>query len=166
ASAGHTYAYDFENRLSAKDSGEVAVLYDGDGNRVGKTVNGVSTRYLVDDLNPTGYLQVLDEIADGAVQARYTYGTTLVSQTRYTGGTPATSFYGYDARGDIAFLTDVNGAQTDHYDYDAWGNLVAASGQTVNTRMYQGEELDPDLGLINLRARQYSPRLGRFYSLD
>ncbi len=27
-----------------------------------KTVNGVTTRYLVDDLNPTGYPQVVDEL--------------------------------------------------------------------------------------------------------
>ncbi len=30
------------------------MLYDGDGNRVAKSVNGVITRYLVDNLNPTG----------------------------------------------------------------------------------------------------------------
>jgi RHS repeat-associated protein len=29
-----------------------------------------------------------------------------------------------------------------------------------------GEEFDPDLGLINLRARQYSPGTGRLLTLD
>jgi YD repeat-containing protein len=33
----------------------VSIVYDGDGNRVSKTVNGVTTQYLVDNLNPTGY---------------------------------------------------------------------------------------------------------------
>lgn len=33
-------------------------LYDGNGNRVLKVANGVTTRYLVDDLNQTGYMQV------------------------------------------------------------------------------------------------------------
>ena len=33
----------------------VVLSYDGDGNRAAKTINGVTTRYLVDDLNPTGY---------------------------------------------------------------------------------------------------------------
>ncbi len=32
---------------------------NGDGQRVRKTVAGVATTYLVDDLNPTGYAQVL-----------------------------------------------------------------------------------------------------------
>jgi YD repeat-containing protein len=31
----------------------VQIVYDGDGNRVAKTVNGVTTYFLVDDLNPT-----------------------------------------------------------------------------------------------------------------
>jgi hypothetical protein len=40
------------------NGGAVTLLYDGDGNRVSKTVGGVTTRYLVYDLNPTGYPQV------------------------------------------------------------------------------------------------------------
>src|SRR6266540_768093 len=74
--------------------------------------------------------------------------------------------YGYDAHGNVTFLTDASGAVTDSYDYDAWGILVASTGSTPNTRLYVGEELDPDLGLINLRARQYRPGTGRFLTLD
>ena len=70
----------------------------------------MTTRYLVDDLNPTGYLQVLEEVVGGAVQTRYTYGTSIVSQTRSVSTTPATSYYGYDAHGNITFLTDAAGA--------------------------------------------------------
>jgi hypothetical protein len=44
--------------------------------------------------------------------------------------------------------------------------LVASTGATVNSRMYVGEEFDPDLGLINLRALQYSPGTGRLLTLD
>ena len=40
----------------------VTMIYDGYGNRVAKTVNGVTTYYLVDDLNPTGYPQVVEEV--------------------------------------------------------------------------------------------------------
>jgi YD repeat-containing protein len=81
-SDGHTYGYDFENRLVSKDASAVTLVYDGDGNRVAKTASGATTQYLVDGLNPTGYLQVMDEISGGAVQVRYTYGNMLVSQTR------------------------------------------------------------------------------------
>ena len=126
----------------------------------------MTTRYLVDDLNPTGYLQVLEEVVGGAVQTRYTYGTSIVSQTRNVSSTPATSYYGYDAHGNITFLTDAGGRRHDSYDYDAWGILVASTGKTPNTRLYAGEEFDPDVGLINLRARQYKPRTGRFVTVD
>lgn len=42
-------------------------VYDGDGNRVAETAVGVTTKYLVDTLNPTGYSQVLDELVGGSV---------------------------------------------------------------------------------------------------
>ena len=106
----------------------------------------------------------MDEVS-GPVQVRYTYGNMLVSQTRSASGSPATSFYGYDAHGNIAFLTDAAGSLTDTYDYDAWGNLVASTGSTVKNRLFAGEEFDPDLGLINLRARQYVPETGRFLTV-
>jgi RHS repeat-associated protein len=165
-SDGHTYGYDFENRLVSKDGGAVRIVYDGDGNRVAKTVGGVTTKYLVDDLNPTGYLQVLEEVSGGAVQVAYTYGTTLASQTHQPGVAGQTSYFGYDAHGNVAFLTDATGAVTDTYDYDAWGNVVASTGSTPNSRLYEGEELDPDLGMINLRARYYGPGRGRFGTVD
>ena len=166
SSAGHTYAYDFENRLVSKDGGAVTLQYNCDGDRVAKTAGGITTQYLVDDLNPTGYLQVLEELVGGAVRARYTYGKTLISQTRDVSTTPATSYYGYDAHGSITFLTSTDGSVTDSYDYDAWGILVGRTGSTPNARLYTGEEFDPDLGLLNLRARQYNPSTGRFFTLD
>jgi RHS repeat-associated protein len=166
SSAGHTYAYDFEDRLVSKDGTAVTYQYNGDGDRVAKTVGGVTTQFLVDGLNPTGYLQVLEEVVGGAVQTRYTYGTSIISQTRNVSTTPVTSYYGSDAHGNITFLTDADGSVTDSYDYDAWGILVARTGTTPNSRLYAGEELDPDLGLFNLRARQYSPGTGRFFTSD
>jgi RHS repeat-associated protein len=162
SSDGRTYAYDFENRLVSVNGGEVTVVYDGDGNRVAKTAGGTTTAYLVDDLNPTGYLQVLEELSGGTVLNRYTYGNAVVSQTRGA----VTSFYGYDAQGNITFLTDGTGTITDTYAYDGWGNLIAATGSTNNTRLFEGQELDPELGLINLRARQYKSSTGRFLSQD
>jgi len=41
------YAYDFENRLTSLNNGAATFVYDGDGNRVGKTVGGVTTNYLL-----------------------------------------------------------------------------------------------------------------------
>jgi len=166
AGDGHTFTYDFENHLISKDGGAITLAYNCDGHRVEKTVGGVTTQFLVDDLNPTGYLQVVEELVGGAVQTRYTYGTSLVSQTRDVSSAPGTSYYGYDAHGNITFLTNDTGSVTDTYDYDAFGNVVARSGSTPNTRLFAGEELDRDLGLVVLRARQYHPDRGRFVTAD
>jgi RHS repeat-associated protein len=108
---------------------------------------------------------VLEETVAGQVQTQYTYGMLLISQRRVsTGG--AVNYYGYDAHGDVVFMTDALGSVTDEYRYDAYGNLMFRSGSTPNTRLYQGEELDPDLGLLFLRARYYSANSGRFLSSD
>jgi YD repeat-containing protein len=62
--------YDFENRLIRRTTAKrvITILYDGDGNRVQRTVleNGATTvtRFLVDDRNPTGYAQVLEELSN------------------------------------------------------------------------------------------------------
>src|SRR5271155_1506469 len=73
ASSGITNTYDFENHLP-KHLTTVTMTYDGDGIRVSKTAGGVTTKYLVDTLNPTGYSQVMDEVFSGAVTKTYTYG--------------------------------------------------------------------------------------------
>ncbi len=77
-----------------------------------------------------------------------------------------TYFYHGDALGNIAFLTDDDGNQTDTYDMDAFGNLISASATTPNPFIFNGREYEPDLGLYYFRARFYDPALGRFLSPD
>jgi RHS repeat-associated protein len=162
---GKTFAYDFENRLKSMNAGAVTIQYDADGNRVAKTVNGTTTRYLVDDLNPTGYAQVVEEVT-GTTQRTYTYGRQRISQNQLINNAWTPSFYGYDGGGTVRLLTDSTGTVTDTYDYDAWGNEVDTTGSTPNVCMYRGEQYDSDLGLYYLRARYFSPLTGRFLTKD
>jgi RHS repeat-associated protein len=165
-SGGTAYAYDFENRLVGAGGGAVTYVYDGDGNRVAKTAGGVTTRYLVDDRNPTGYAQVLEEIVGGGVGRVYAYGHSIISQYQPLGGTWTASYYGLDGHGNVRLLTDASGAVTDTYDYDAFGNLIAATGGTPNVYLYTGEQFDPNVGFYYLRARYYSGNVGRFTTMD
>jgi YD repeat-containing protein len=72
ATGGKTFAYDSQNELISANGGAVTVMYDGFGNRVSKTVSGVTTKYLVeDDVNPTGYPQVFDELTGSTVTRTY-----------------------------------------------------------------------------------------------
>jgi hypothetical protein len=62
------YSYDFENYLIQQ--GGATFVYDGDGNRVEKIAGGVTTKYLVSEVNPTGYPQVVYESFSGGTGAR------------------------------------------------------------------------------------------------
>ncbi len=72
---GKNFTYDSENHLTSMTANGTTVTlhYDAFGNRVAKTVNGVTTQYLVeDDVNPTGLPQVIEEVQNGAVRRAHT----------------------------------------------------------------------------------------------
>jgi RHS repeat-associated protein len=161
-----TFTYDSENELKTMNGGAVTVIYDGDGNRVAKTVNGVTTRYLVDDQNPTGLPQVVEELVNNVVQRQYTYGLQLISENQIVSNTWTPSFYETDGAGNVRQLTNSTGVVTDSYEYDAFGNEVSSTGETPNNYLYRSELWDPDFGAYYLRARYYNPLTGRFLSVD
>jgi len=130
-----------------------------------KNENGIITRYLTDALNPTGYEQVMEELNGGyGVVKRYTYGHDLISQTEEIAGN--TYYYGYDGTGSVRLLFDSAGSIVAEYEYDAFGNVLSKTGGVDNSYMFHGEWMDKDLGLYYLRARWYSPEIGRFMSMD
>jgi hypothetical protein len=86
------------------------IVYDGDGNRVSETVGGVTTNYLVDTVNPTGYAQIVDELQGSTVTRRFSYGLERISETQSS----TTNFYGYDGHGSVRQLTNSAGAVTDN----------------------------------------------------
>jgi RHS repeat-associated protein len=173
-SGGIGNVYDFENHLIQKAG--VNIVYDGDGNRVQKTVAGVTTKYLVDTQNPTGYAQVVYETITGNTtqpfdSARtYVYGLELISKYRQfvanNQGQTQISYYVYDGHGSVRALTSTTGVVTDTYDYDAFGNLIHQTGSTPNNYLFAGEQFDPDLGLYYNRARYLNTNTGRFWSMD
>ena len=164
-SLGTANIYDFENHMIAH--GGVSIVYDGDGNRVSETVGVVTTQYLVDTQNPTGYAQVVDELQNGSVTKTYSYGLERVSQNWQLGtGNWQPSFYGYDGHGSVRQLTNSAGAVTDTYDYDAFGNLISSTGTTPNVYLFAGEAYDDALGLYYNRTRYLNTTTGRFWSAD
>ena len=164
SSGGIANTYDFENHLITH--GGVTVVYDGDGNRVSETVAGVTTSYLVDTVNPTGYAQVVDELQNGAATRSYSYGLERISETQAINSTATTSFYDYDGHGSVRQLTNSTGVVTDTYDYDAFGNLINQTGSTPNNYLFAGEQYDPALGLYYNRARYLNTVTGRFSVMD
>ena len=165
--------YNSSNQLTTRNApngDSVQLIHDGDGNKVRQiTTRGgftTTTTYLVDDMNPTGYAQVLEEKVNGSLTKVYTFGHDLISLDQYTAGNWNLSYYGYDGHGSVRFLSNALGQVTDTYDYDAFGTLLVANGATANSYLYCGESYDADLGLYNLRARLMNPLTGRFWTAD
>jgi RHS repeat-associated protein len=165
-SGGTTNGYDFENHL--KQHGAVTIVYDGDGNRASKTVGGVTTKYLVDEKNPTGFPQVVEEsVSDGSTRT-LVYGLQRICQRQFVASTSSTltSYFVYDGHGSVRALTNSAGAVTDTYDYDAFGNMIHSTGSTPNEFLFAGEQFDSDLGNYYNRARYLKTSTGRFLTMD
>ena len=178
------YTYDQQGRLTGAvvTTGGTTTTetyqYNWSGIRTSKTTNGVKTKYLID---PNGSLsQVIAELdSAGNLVTYYTRGSELISLHRNgesgtgtggagTSGTSAaeTRYYQYDPNGSVRLLTDGTGAITDTYTYDAFGNLLAQTGTTVNSYLYNGQQYDANTGFYYLRARYMNPSTGTFISMD
>ena len=163
--SGNSYQYDALNHVTNVNSA-IFITYDGDGNRVKKTAGGVTTYYLVDDRNPSGYAQVLEEwTTSGGVtnlSRIYNYGLSLVSQKQ--GGT--TYYFICDGHGSTRALFDGGGSFVNSFAYDAFGNMIASNSIPQTSYLYTCQQWDIDLGCYYLRARTYNPSTGRFPTAD
>ncbi|HVN90971.1 MAG TPA: RHS repeat-associated core domain-containing protein [Candidatus Binataceae bacterium] len=156
----NTYQWNARNHLSSMTGvTNASFTYDGAGRRAGKTINGTTTQFTYDRLNP---VQELD-------------GSTNVTANLLTGLNIDEYFSRTDVSGQMNFLTDMLGSTlglTDlsgtldtQYSYDPFGNTIASGTSSGNPYQYAGREND-DAGLYYYRARYYNPSLQRFISQD
>ena len=135
--------------------------YNPEGIRIAANLDGQETRYLIDPNQSQA--QVLAEYQpNGTVQSTYTYGLDLISQNQ----SGNYSFYLVDGLGSTRILTNAIGNITDTYNYEAFGNLISSTGNTINNYRYAGEQYDSNLSQYYLRARYYDPSEGRFTARD
>jgi RHS repeat-associated protein len=160
------YFYDAANHLTNYNN-HVYLGYDGDGTRVWETVGGTTTYYLVDDRNPSGYAQVLEEATASSGSATlskvYNYGLSLISQ-RAPGS--STNYFIADGHGSTRMLTDNAGNFVNAFAYDAYGILIASNAAPQTVYLYCGQQLDASLGLYYNRARYLNFNTGRFQTMD
>jgi len=157
-----SYQYDVMNHLTNVNNGSIIIAYDGDGNRVSKKMGGVTTYYLVDDRNPSGYVQVLEEYQGSTLNATYNYGLDLISQK--TGS--MTYYFGYDGHGSTRLLLNTTANITETYGYDAYGTRVIGPMTPSTHYLCCGEQFDSDLNLYYQRARYLKTDTGRFWTTD
>lgn len=141
------YRYDLRDR-------RIAVIQGGSTNWTYYALDHPVADYLGSEANPV---------------ARYVYGDqpdALLALWRRGEGV---FFPLADQLGTVTRVLDDTGAEVAAYDYDTFGNLLAASGThpaAAGRFGYAGREYDAATGLYYLRARWYDPDLGRFLSED
>jgi RHS repeat-associated protein len=71
-----------------------------------------------------------------------------------------------DALDSVRQMTDHSGEVTYVASYDPYGNVMLETGTSQTSYGYTGEDLDRTTGMVYLRARYYSPNMGRFITRD
>jgi RHS repeat-associated protein len=155
------YSYDGDRRLvdAITPNAGMTYRYDANGIRQSQTVNGVTTRFVVD---PTAqYAQVLEERSSTG-NVLYLLGDDRIARTQ--GG--QTRYLHTDGQGSTRLLTDSTTVATDRWWYEAFGEVETSTGTSSNAFLFAGEQLDPNLGHYYLRARYMDPSNGRFTQMD
>ncbi len=153
----NTYTYDHANRLKSVNRASLSTsyVYNGLGDRLQQTVNGVQETYL---LNTTGGLtQVL---VDGT--NTYLYGVVRIAQQHATG----TQYFLGDALGSVRQIVNENGDVTLAKSYEPYGAILESAGGSTTSYGFTNEWMDRYTNLVYLRSQWYSPQLGRFISED
>ena len=138
----------------------VTYTYDMDGIRNSKTSGGIIYKYITQN---------------GKV-VRQTWGNNTFDVIYDPNGQPFACryndvYYVYvlNQQGDvIRIINGSNGATVAEYQYDAWGNILEASGDLayVNPIRYRGYYYDSETGFYYLQSRYYDPVTGRFINAD
>jgi RHS repeat-associated protein len=157
----NTYTWDARNHLSAMSgAASASFVYDAFGRRARKTINGVTTQFLYDGLNP---VQELNGASPPAATANLLTGLGIDQYFARTDSSGTMAFL-RDALGSTVALVNSTGSIGTSYTYEPFGNTTI-SGSNGNPYQFTGRENDAT-GLYFYRARYYSPTLQRFISQD
>ena len=162
-----TWTYTWQNgrqlQKMQKSGVTAEFVYNADGLRVQKTVNGVVTKYTLHGKNVVHMTSGTDEL-HFFYDAQNRPAVVVYNGTAYA--------YVKSLQGDIAAILDENGNTVVSYGYDAWGMPLWCTGELAETLgkvqpfRYRGYVFDEETGLYYLRSRYYNPRWGRFVNAD
>jgi RHS repeat-associated protein len=160
------YAYDAVGNLRAvtlPNGDEIEYLVDGQGRRVGKTVNGVFEKGWL----WRGQLQPVAELdASGAVAKRFVYGARKNAPDLMVTST-ATYRLVKDHLGSVREVVDVaTNAVAQKLEYDAWGRVLVDTSPGFQPFAFAGGIADHDVRTVQFGARQYESEIGRWQSRD
>ena len=162
-----TWTYTWQNGRQLQKMQKAGVtaefVYNADGLRVQKTVNGVATKYTLHGKNIVHMTSGTDEL-HFFYDAQNRPAVVVYNGTAYA--------YVKSLQGDILAILDENGNTVVSYGYDAWGAPLWCTGELaemlgkVQPFRHRGYVFDEETGLYYLRSRYYNPRWGRFVNAD
>jgi len=165
-SANTVYTWDARDLLTSVSHLGVVVnyAYDADGFRVQEMVGTDVTNFLWDVQTP--YRDVVVEYDDTSnMRKNYVYGNDmLVSQQNWD--TNDTYYLLADGQKSTRGLVDASGVLVETYAYTAFGELLDGAQVPQTRYLYTGQQFDAYTGQYSLRARYYTPNIGRFVSQD
>jgi len=155
--AGRSITYNPWNRLARATSGATttAFVYDGEGERVKKTVGATTTIYI----------GKLYECTSG-ICSKYIFGAGQRIALKPVGTTGEIYYYHSDHLGSTQAVSNAVGAKVENLAYYPYGQTRINTGSINVNHKYTSQELDGSIGLYFYNARYYDPILGRFISPD
>jgi RHS repeat-associated protein len=170
--ARDVYTYDAENRLRTASTASHSASYDYDavGRRISKTVDGVTTGYLLDGVEEIAEYNVSTAgVWPSSSARRYVTGPAIDDRIAVV-DTPSDTknYYHINHQGSVIATTDVSGNIVQQLSYDEYGNLSSGSSSSTTGQVFRftGRRYDVETGLYYYRARYYSPQIGRFLQTD
>ena len=162
-----TWTYTWQNgrqlQKMQKSGVTAEFVYNADGLRVQKTINGVATKYTLHGKNVVHMTSGTDEL-HFFYDAQNRPAVVVYNGTAYA--------YVKSLQGDTVAILDENGNAVVSYGYDAWGAPLWCTGELAETLgkvqpfRYRGYVFDEETGLYYLRSRYYNPQWGRFVNAD
>lgn len=168
AVGGVSYAYNSLNQLTSVSSATQpfngTLSYDPAG-RLAKLVTGTVQLPVTLQMMYAGDALLGEKDGAGTLLRRYVHGPgTDEPIVWYEGaGTSDRRWLHADERGSIVAVSDSAGAVIGINRYDEYGNGLAGN---VGRFRYTGQAGFEEIGLLNYKARFYSPGLGRFLQTD
>jgi len=158
---GYNYTWQRGTQLAGitGNGKNISYVYDSQGHRVQKTVDGVTTNYLY-----SGDLLMRQTDGTNTIDFQYDAGGNLVGFV-YNG---IPYYYLRSLLNDVSGIVDEEGNVVAKYRYDAYGNIIYSIGSMaeINPIRYRGYYYDTETNWYYLQSRYYNPEWCRFINPD
>jgi RHS repeat-associated protein len=161
ASQTTAYSWDALDQLVEIDeaANPITYTYDALGRRSERTKGSTTETAHYGDLSD---LVTIDTDASVVIRSFVQGPGGLVKQRSWS----QTSFPLADAHGDVMTIANDTGVVASRQEYDPWGEQRSGPGVEMGWLGAQQRRSDPIGGMVQMGARSYEPRLGRFATED